>query len=42
MNIKNPILESVKRTMRSRDYGIRTIDSYLYWIHYYSRFHQKR
>jgi integron integrase len=42
MNIKNPILESVKRTMRSRDYGIRTIDSYLYWIHYYSRFHQNR
>lgn len=42
MSTKNPILESVKRTMRSRDYGIRTIHSYLYWIHYYSRFHQNR
>lgn len=42
MSDNNPILESVKRTMCSRGYSKRTIDSYLYWIHYYSRFHQNR
>lgn len=42
MSDNNPILESVKRTMCSRDYNPHTIDSYLYWIQYYGRFHQNR
>lgn len=42
MRRKSPFLESVRRTMRLRGYGIRTEKSYIYWIKSYIRFHNRK
>jgi len=42
MSGKSPFLESIRRTMRLRGYALKTEKSYLHWIRYYIRFHQKR
>jgi len=42
MKTKSPFLESIRRTMRLRGYSIRTEKSYLFWIHSYIKFHNKR
>lgn len=42
MRRKSPFIEAVRRTMRLRGYSIRTEQSYLYWIKYYIRFHNRR
>jgi len=42
MSRKNPFIESVRRTMHLRGYSIRTEKSYLYWIKFYIRFHQRK
>lgn len=42
MNRKSPFIESIRRTMRLRGYSIRTEKSYLYWIRFYIRFHNRR
>lgn len=38
----SPFLRSVREYMLVRHYSIRTIKSYLYWIKYFIRFHNKR
>ncbi len=38
----SPFIEALSRHMLAHHYGKRTVDSYLYWIHFYIRFHQKR
>lgn len=42
MTKKSPFLESIRQTMRLRGYALKTEKSYLYWIRYYIRFHDKR
>ena len=42
MSRKSPLLESVRRKIRFLHYSIRTEKTYLYWINYYIRFHNKR
>jgi len=42
MSRKSPFLESIRQTMRLRGYALKTEKSYLHWIRYYIRFHQKR
>jgi len=38
----SPFLEAVYRYMLAHHYGKRTADSYLYWIRFYIRYHNKR
>ncbi len=38
----SPFLEALSRHMLARHYSKRTIDSYVYWIRYYIRFHRKK
>ena len=38
----SPFLEAVYRHMLAHHYGRRTADSYLYWIRFFIRFHNKR
>ena len=38
----SPFMDALYRYMLARHYGKRTIDSYLYWIRYYIRYHNKR
>lgn len=38
----SPFLDAVSRHMLAHHYGKRTADSYIYWIRYYIRFHDKR
>ncbi len=38
----SPFLDAVSRHMLAHHYGKRTVDSYLYWIRFYIRFHNKR
>ncbi len=38
----SPFIQSIYEFMRVRRYSLRTIDSYLYWIRSYIRFHQMR
>ena len=40
--MKSPFLESIRRTMRLQGYAIKTEKSYLHWIKYYIRFHNRR
>jgi integron integrase len=40
--VASPFMEALHRHMLVRHYSKRTIDSYLYWIRYYIRFHRKR
>jgi integron integrase len=42
MSNKSPFIESIRRTMRLRGYSIRTEKSYIYWITFYIRFHNRR
>ncbi|MEM7468185.1 MAG: integron integrase [Pseudomonadota bacterium] len=42
MRTKSPLLESVRNKIRLLHYSIRTEQSYLYWVNYYIRFHNKR
>jgi len=39
---ESPFMRSLKDFMMVRRYSLRTIDSYLYWVRYYIRFHQMR
>src|SRR5690606_18668894 len=39
---ESPFMRSLRDFMLVRRYSLRTIDSYLYWIRYYIRFHQMR
>lgn len=38
----SPFMDSLRQHMLVRHYSKRTIDSYLYWIRYYIRYHGKR
>ncbi|MBC54497.1 MAG: integrase [Gammaproteobacteria bacterium] len=38
----SPFLESIYRYMITRGYSKRTISTYIYWIRYFIRFHEKR
>lgn len=38
----SPFMAALREHMLARHYSHRTIDSYLYWIRYYIRFHSKR
>lgn len=40
--MKSPFLESIRRTMRLRGYAIKTEKSYLHWIRYFIRFHNRQ
>ena len=40
--IASPFIESITRYMAVRRYSPRTIESYLYWIKHFIRFHDKR
>ena len=42
MSRKSPLLASVRHKIRLLHYSIRTEQSYLYWIKYYIRFHDRR
>src|SRR5690606_8033434 len=37
-----PFMTALREYMLVRHYGKRTIDTYLYWIRFYIRFHAKR
>ena len=39
---KSPFMEELYRHMLSHHYGKRTVDSYLYWIRFYIRYHKRR
>lgn len=38
----SPFMDALSRHMLAHHYGKRTVDSYLYWIRFYIRFHSKR
>ncbi|HEY0963555.1 MAG TPA: site-specific integrase [Pseudomonadales bacterium] len=38
---RSPFLDALSRHMLAHHYGQRTIDSYLYWIRFFIRFHNK-
>lgn len=38
----SPFMDSLRQHLLVRHYSKRTIDSYLYWIRYYIRYHRKR
>lgn len=38
----SPFLDALSRDMLAHHYGKRTIDSYLYWVRFFIRFHNKR
>jgi integron integrase len=38
----SPFLEAIHQHMLARHYGRRTADSYVYWIRFFIRFHEKR
>lgn len=40
--MKSPFLNLVRETIRAKHYSIRTEETYLYWITYYIRYHQRR
>ena len=40
--MSSPFLESIRRDIRLRGYGIRTEKAYLYWIRFYINFNNKR
>jgi len=42
MSRKSPFIESVRRTMRTRGYALKTEKSYLHWIRFYIRFHKMK
>ena len=42
MNRKSPFIESVRRSMRTRGYALKTEKSYLHWIRFYIRFHKMK
>ena len=40
--MKSPFLKSISRTMRLRGYALKTEKSYLHWIRYFIRFHNRQ
>lgn len=42
MNRRSPFIESVRRSMRTQGYALKTEKSYLYWIRFYIRFHKMK
>ena len=38
----SPFLEDLSRHMLAHHYGKRTVESYVYWVRFYIRFHNKR
>ena len=39
---KSPFLNSIREFMLVRHYSLRTINTYIYWIHQYIIFHHKQ
>ena len=38
---KSPFIESIRTELRTRHYSLKTEKTYLYWVRYFIRFHDK-
>ena len=38
---KSPFIESIRTELRTRHYSLKTEKTYLYWVRYFIRFHNK-